>query len=46
VAEPISRPSSPERKGATRNRRWTKGFLMVVAGGAESLATRVPRADR
>ena len=45
-AEAISRPSSPIRKGATRNRRWTRGFLMVVAGGAESLATRVPRAER
>lgn len=46
VAEVISRPSSPMRKGTTRNRRWTRGFLMVVAGGAESLATRVPRAAR
>lgn len=43
AAEAISRPSSPRRKGTTRNRRWAKGFLMVVAGGAESLATRVPR---
>lgn len=46
VTEPSSRPSSPIRKGATRNRRWTRGFLMMVAGGAESLATRVPRAAR
>jgi hypothetical protein len=32
VAVPISRPSSPIRKGATRNRRWAKGFLMVAMG--------------
>jgi hypothetical protein len=41
-----SAPSSATKSGTTRNRTWKREFLMVVAGGSGSLATRVPQRGR